>query len=310
VPFVGSGVRSAGRRSSFVTAALLLSLSVAAVLALMGSRYTPRTGVGAVSGGPDLMVSASTLTGSGPLVVYSPHPDDETFGMAFQILRAKAEGRRVYGVLLTDGEDSSAFLQFYRARPDLWADSNGDGITGDVWDYALQRREEYIRAMGALGVPATDLRFLGRASDPRHEGLSDALLTESAVLREASLLAREIPGATHITSMGDMPADRTLRDARGHSDHIAAARALWRLWKDTQTPVAFFKIYVFSLPWASRYAPVIAYDPMLAQQKGAAMTEFMRGNGSRRGLGADSSRTFFGAILLDPREFMVRPEDF
>ena len=258
------------------------------------------------------MTGASPVEGPGPLIVYSPHPDDETFGMGLQILRARAEGRQVYGVLLTDGEDASAYEQYYRTRPGLWTDADGNGTKGERWDYGLERRAEYVRAMGRLGVPRTDLSFFGRSGNTRHRGLQDTALDEASVYPVVAEMARLHPGATHITTMGNMPASRELADARDNPDHIAAARALEHLWTATGADVAFFKVYVYGSPWADHYAPTIAFDPLSQQGKVAAMREYEPGEpgDGRLGLGYDSSHTFFGAVVLDPREFMVRPWDF
>ncbi len=74
--------------------------------------------------------------------------------------------------------------------------------------------------------------------------------------------------------------------------------------------MAFFKVYVYSLPWAARWAPTVVLDPIDLPSKAATMMAYARAADGRAGVGATSSEDFFGNILIDPREYMVPAWDF
>jgi len=85
--------------------------------------------------------TALPLTPS-PLLVVAPHQDDETIGCGGLIARKRAGGASVTVAFLADG--SRCFGEDY---PDP------AGLTA-------QRREEALRALETLGVPAADIHFL------------------------------------------------------------------------------------------------------------------------------------------------------
>ncbi len=43
-----------------------------------------------------------TATGSGPILILAPHPDDETLGAGGTLLRARAEGREIHWLIVTE----------------------------------------------------------------------------------------------------------------------------------------------------------------------------------------------------------------
>ncbi len=288
----------------------MLALLTALGLVALGMLHSLPAPPAPIPKSASVVTTAAVLgDGKGPLIVYSPHPDDETWGMAFEIISARRAGRPVYGVLLTDGEGSASYQTYYRKHPELWADLDHDGVKGTRWDFGLARRAEYTRSMEHLGVPAANLSFFGRATSHGATGLADTKVTTEKVAPIVERMAALHPGATHITTMDHVAGEPAVSDARLNPDHVAVARALKALWERWGTSVALFKVYVYSLPWAARSAPTVILDPLDMAAKGAALQEFAPGPG-RPGIGSTSSKDFYDSILLDPREFMVRPQDY
>jgi len=81
------------------------------------------------------------------IMVFAPHPDDETFGCGGTIAKKISEGYDVLIVIMTDGR--YAFLNVF-------------GIDSDPTPEQLKhiRREEVKRAVKILGVPEKNLIFL------------------------------------------------------------------------------------------------------------------------------------------------------
>jgi LmbE family N-acetylglucosaminyl deacetylase len=81
------------------------------------------------------------------VLVFSPHPDDETIAVGGTICRHRDQGDRVVIVFSTDGSESHAAVL---------------GIHDDPPPARLAeiRRRESLEAAGALGVPQEDVIFL------------------------------------------------------------------------------------------------------------------------------------------------------
>jgi len=81
------------------------------------------------------------------VLVFAPHPDDETLGCGGTMARRSSEGHEIIVVVLTDGRH--AFSEIL-------------GIDSDPSPYELRqiRKEETIRAMETLGIPRKNLFFL------------------------------------------------------------------------------------------------------------------------------------------------------
>jgi LmbE family N-acetylglucosaminyl deacetylase len=81
------------------------------------------------------------------IIVFAPHPDDETFGCGGTIAKRIGEGYDVLVVVMTDGRN--AFLKVL-------------GIASDPMPQELKeiRKEEVTRATKILGVPEENLLFL------------------------------------------------------------------------------------------------------------------------------------------------------
>lgn len=82
------------------------------------------------------------------IMVFAPHPDDETLGCGGTIAKKIREGCKVLVVVMTDGRN--AFLELF-------------GIDSEPTPNELKeiRKEEVKRALTILDVPEEDLLFLG-----------------------------------------------------------------------------------------------------------------------------------------------------
>lgn len=89
------------------------------------------------------MTTPAAFTGGAPIVVLSPHPDDESLGLGGLIAAARAEGSPVKIVVLTDGAASHP----------------GSAGTPPARLAAL-RKQEALEAAAILGVPPADLTYL------------------------------------------------------------------------------------------------------------------------------------------------------
>ncbi|MGH7659641.1 MAG: PIG-L deacetylase family protein [Vulcanimicrobiaceae bacterium] len=87
---------------------------------------------------------SSAVIGFGTTVIVAPHPDDETLGCGGLIALLREHGLRVGVVVMTDGGNSHPNSQeFSRER------------IGGI------RERETLAALEILGVPASDVQFLG-----------------------------------------------------------------------------------------------------------------------------------------------------
>lgn len=264
------------------------------------SRYLPRTSEQQPIGDGDLPSA---------VIFYSPHPDDETWAMSYTIQAYLRKGVPVYGVLLSDGEAGGIFELWYRQHPEVWRDNNGDGVAGDRFDFALERRREYTRAMVALGVPEENLVFEGAGDKPgsgiRNKGFFIGDVIE--VMREMSA---EHPDAIHFTTTRytDGRWDG-VGDIIPSADHTTAAEALRFLAMDGDMTAAFFKVYPYRLENVNRrWAPGIVVSPDAHDLKLRAMEEGFGRLDPENGylaLGRQTSDEFYEQIIDDPREWRV-----
>jgi LmbE family N-acetylglucosaminyl deacetylase len=136
--------------------------------------------------------SLDDLVGPGGLVVVAPHPDDESLGCGGLIAAARAAGRRVRLVVVSDGCGSHTHSRLYPPE-------------------ALRalREAETLRAVAILGLAAEDVTFL-RLPDAHVP--SDGPVAESAAEAVARVAAACEAGAIFVTWRHDP-----------HCDHKAAA---------------------------------------------------------------------------------------
>lgn len=89
------------------------------------------------------LASLDELVGSGGLVIVAPHPDDESLGCGGLIAAARAAGRQVHLVVVSDGCGSHTHSNLYPPEK-----------------LRVLREEETLRAVAVLGLAAQDVTFL------------------------------------------------------------------------------------------------------------------------------------------------------
>lgn len=87
------------------------------------------------------------------LLVFSPHPDDETLAVGGLIQRVLARGGQVKVVFVTNGDGYMEGILADRGP--------GHTSSGDFIDYGNRRHDEAVRAIGRLGVAQADGLFFG-----------------------------------------------------------------------------------------------------------------------------------------------------
>ncbi|TLM80146.1 MAG: hypothetical protein FDZ70_01920 [Actinobacteria bacterium] len=232
----------------------------------------------------------------GTAIVVSPHPDDETYAMGQTIAANVREGRRVIGVLCTDGEASQYATAW--AQGPAGADVDGDGDR-DRWDFGLARRGEYRDAMGALGV--TELRFLGRAQSHGATGMPDRGVTAAAVA--AALEGVAAPqGAVGYLAPAAYGGGGSLASLRGDSqqrpDHDAVHDGVVQVTRSDTDRAWFFGVYVYGSRASRRVAPrfVCGTDADVAAKR--------RAMDAYADLGALSTKEIFAGASADTREYL------
>jgi LmbE family N-acetylglucosaminyl deacetylase len=110
---------------------------------------------------------------SSRLLVFAPHPDDESLACGILLQRAAEAGAAICVVYLTDGENNPWPQRYLSKRWRL--------NPRDRQRWAKLRRREALAALGLLGVSPEDARFLGWPD----QGLARLFQSDSA-----SVLAR------------------------------------------------------------------------------------------------------------------------
>jgi len=133
------------------------------------------------------------------LLVFAPHPDDETLAAGALMQSARAAGASLRVVFATDGDNNPWPQRWLERRWRIGAEERAR--------WGRRRRHEAAAALALLGVDVADARFLGWPD----QGLTDALMRDDAA---TAALAAEIAGfsPTHVA----LPA---LADR--HPDHSA-----------------------------------------------------------------------------------------
>lgn len=126
------------------------------------------------------------------IIVFAPHPDDETLGCGGTIAKKIAEGYEVLIIVMTDGRH--AFLKVV-------------GIDSNPTPEELKeiRKEELKRAMKILGVPEENLIFLDFVDGTLQE------IMEEAEKKVVKILSENFPVEIYFPHKND-----------DHPDHRAA----------------------------------------------------------------------------------------
>ena len=138
------------------------------------------------------LASLDALVGRGGLVVVAPHPDDESLGCGGLIAAARAAGRPVQLVVISDGCGSHTHSRLYPPET-----------------LRALREAETLRAVAILGLAAEDVTFL-RLPDAHVP--SEGPAAEAAAEAVARAAAACGAGAVFVTWRHDP-----------HCDHKAAA---------------------------------------------------------------------------------------
>lgn len=279
---------------------LSCTLTVVALLVTACAREAPRSV-------PEVVPPKPARRGAGWVIVYSPHPDDETIGMGQMIRRYVRTGYKVQLVLLTDGETSRAYQSYYRKYPVLWRDLDHNGIKGDIADFGLERRLEFTRAAGILGVPPERIAFYGVASGNKG-GLRQDFMPLPRVEGVMRYYEELHPGALHVTVMKytdgrpDGPGD-----LHRQPEHTAACDSLAELARREGERTAFYKVYVYDLPAEQRTAPIIENDPDDHDVKRRALLGGYDDvdQSGHVAIGWHSVPVLIGSVLTDTREYRV-----
>jgi LmbE family N-acetylglucosaminyl deacetylase len=130
-----------------------------------------------------------------PTMVFAPHQDDETLGCGGLIALKREQGISVNVVFLTDGRNAHA-----------------EALSNDA--AAVERRQEALDALEALGVAAEAVQFL----DAPDGGLGDLAgdTRERFVTRLAGMIQASGPGEVFLPHRKDR-----------HRDHEAAYDLVW-----------------------------------------------------------------------------------
>lgn len=115
---------------------------------------------------------------SAPVLLFSPHYDDETLGAGATIIQMREHGVPVHLVFMTDGSTSHA----------QWMDRA---------TLSRLRREESIRAAAVLGVDANHVHLLEIPEKRVHEHRAEA------VARAAELITRLEPGTLFVPAVAE-----------------------------------------------------------------------------------------------------------
>jgi len=161
----------------------------------------------------------------GKIIVFAPHPDDETFGCGGTIAKRISEGYDVLIVVMTDGRYS--FLKVL-------------GIDSDPTPEELKeiRKEEVKRATRILGVPEENLIFVDFIDDTLEDNEKEA---ENKVF---GILSENRPTEVFLPYKRD-----------GHPDHRVTYRIVKSSIKKLGTPA---KMYQYSiLHKYAQFGPII-----------------------------------------------------
>lgn len=153
--------------------------------------------------------SVPSFNSGSRLLIFAPHPDDESLACGILLQQAVEAGAAVLVIYMTDGENNPWPQRYLSRRWRLNA--------ADRQRWAKLRRREALAALRVLGVSPEDARFLGWPD----QGLARMLKSESAfVLARLRYLVMEW-GSTDV--VGPDVRDR-------HRDHSALGLMLERLF--------------------------------------------------------------------------------
>lgn len=101
----------------------------------------------------------------GPILIISPHPDDDILGSGGLIQQALALGKRVYVIFVTTGDaNGESVIDYLHRKP----------VPSSFIDLGYVRHREAVKAEHFLGVPESHLFFLGFPDGDMYEIATDS----------------------------------------------------------------------------------------------------------------------------------------
>jgi LmbE family N-acetylglucosaminyl deacetylase len=226
-------------------------------------------------------------------IVVSPHPDDEAYAMGQTIASQVLAGKRVIGVLVSDGEESQ-LVERWAAKHGR--DLNDDGVV-DKWDFSLARREEYRAAMNVLDLE--ELVFLGSADTRGEYGFRDGSIDASELEERLASLARAHPEAAWFTTAPHRWDYLFFGDYENHPDHAQVANAVKAVATASGGVAYTYKTYVYLLPPHLRRAPLRVEGTPEALRLKRSMIE------AYSTIGAMSTPELYEAAMEDTHEYLM-----
>jgi len=159
------------------------------------------------------------------IIVFAPHPDDETLGCGGTVAKRISEGYEVLIVVMTDGK---------------YAFSEVLGINSDPSPEELKqiRREEVKRAVKNLGVPEENIIFLDFEDGKLKENSKEAEEKVTQILKE------NCPAETYFPYEKD-----------DHTDHRATNRIIRNSIRKLGLPILKYQYSIYQR--YSRVGPIV-----------------------------------------------------
>lgn len=145
------------------------------------------------------------------IVVFAPHPDDETFGCGGTVAKKIREGYKVIVIIITDGRHAFSKILNIKVNP-------------SPEEMKHLRRNEVIEATKVLGLPVTNLVFW-EIEDGTLEAQKKAL--EGKV---CEILEKYLPVEVYFPLAGD-----------AHPDHQATNRVVRNCIKKLKLPLVKYQ---------------------------------------------------------------------
>lgn len=218
----------------------------------------------------------------GPVLVLSPHPDDETLGAAGLIQDALSRGQQVWVVFMTSG-DAFPWTPAYAAR--YWDGGAGMRALGE------RRMAEARAATAALGVPQDHVLFLGfpdrGLTRMENQYLTTPFLSPSTRVDRVPYTDTLRPGAPYTGRQVGRQLREIARMVRPkiilttsvldhHPDHRATAHAAVRLADEFGARVFFFPVHDgVEWPLPKGHHPDLGLYPPRAQEQGGTWRRFL-----------------------------------
>lgn len=144
------------------------------------------------------MTASLQLSPLDRLLVFAPHPDDETLATGALIQSALAAGAALRVVLATDGDNNP--------WPQRWLERRWHIGAAERARWGERRRREATAALAVLGVGVQAVRFLGWPD----QGLTDDLMRDDqAVATLADEIAAFAPTHVALPALGDRHPDHS-----------------------------------------------------------------------------------------------------